>query len=85
MLGTVLAVTSFMVGLFQSTLPAAMQILGDTIITAVVAGSILISAFITFGLNTVVHSVIFLFMSPVGVLSMLAMFWLALSKKPQFS
>lgn len=83
--GTVFTVLSFLIGVFHDSLPALTQLSFETIVTAVVAGCIVISALISFALNTIVHSIIFLFMSPVGVLSMLAMLWLALSRKPQLS
>lgn len=84
MFGTVLAVFSFMLGLFQSSLPAALQILGDTVVTAVLACSYCISTVILLAVSTLIYGIIFLFMSPVGVLSMLATLWLALMRKPQF-
>ncbi|MCC6980887.1 MAG: hypothetical protein IT343_21385 [Candidatus Melainabacteria bacterium] len=85
MLGTVLAVMSFLVGLFQSSLPTVLQLFGDTFITAVLACSYCISTVIMLALTTAVYGTIFLFMSPAGVLSILATLWIVLRRKPQFS
>jgi len=85
MLGTVLTVVSFMAGMFHDSLPTILQLSFDTTVMAVVACSIVISALISFALNTIVHSIIFLFMSPIGITCMLAIFWLALCRRPQVS
>jgi uncharacterized membrane protein YdbT with pleckstrin-like domain len=85
MFGTVLAVMSFVVGLFQSVLPTALQLFGDTVITAVVACSYCISTVLLLTVSTLIYGIIFLFMSPAGVLSLLATMWIALSRRPQIS
>ncbi len=85
MLGSMLAVVSFLVGLFQSSLPlmilSAVQLSFELFIFFCYG----LSGIIFLGLATIVFAVSAVFLNPFGVMFLLGTLWLVISRKPRLT